>query len=313
MHYQSNDRARNWPEYNQNLIQRGSLMLWIDENTLKNWHQLRQNKVTGRSCAYTDQAILTSLIIKQVYRLSLRATQGLLQSLAKLLGWSIDIPHYTTLCKRQKTLKLPQLNHAKHSDALIHLVIDSTGIQLFGAGEWRQEKHKTRARRTWRKLHIAVNIESQAIEAFDLSAINKHDSKGYADMLKTIDRPIAQTIGDGAYDAFSCYEQAYEQGFEHIAPVRRGACMSHEMINKPNMTNPQALALRDNHIREVRAIGMTKWKQLMGYHMRSLAETAMYRLKKLFGGKFSTRKFIHQQLEAGLWCLILNKMSANAS
>jgi hypothetical protein len=145
-------RIRNWPQYNKSLVKRGSLTLWFDEESVKKWHEIKKTGGRGRPPKYTDIAILCMLTLKVVFRLPLRATQGLAASLIDLLKLSIESADYTTLCRRQKHLKVPLQKRMAGSESL-HAVFDSTGLKVFGEGEWKVRQHGYSQRRTWRKLH----------------------------------------------------------------------------------------------------------------------------------------------------------------
>jgi IS5 family transposase len=301
-------RTRNWAEYNAALVQRGSLTFWVDEAVLQAWLNHQHTGQRGAPRTYTDTAIHTGLTLKVVYRLPLRATEGLLTSLLKLMGLaSLPVPDYSTLCRRQKTLEvaLPQ----QHKGQAIHVVVDSTGCKIYGEGEWKVRQHGISKRRTWRKLHLAIDEASGQILGAVLSTNNVADSAVLADLLEQVEEPIAQVSGDGGYDKRVCYDtlrkRQDEQGevLRVTIPPRHGA-----RIWQHGNSKAERLA-RDENLRRVRQVGRRKWKEESGYHRRSLAETAMFRLKTIFGDKLRARVFDSQAAEAFLRCATLNRMT----
>ncbi len=147
----------NWREYNDALVKRGSLTLWIDEAVIERWH-----KVSGKGAIYHDDAILCALSLRSVFGLALRQTQGFLQSLAQMLDLSVTIPHYSTLSRRANGLNVP-FRRSNSQGRPVHMVIDSTGLKLYGEGEWMVRTHGKKKRRSWRKLHLGVDEASNEI------------------------------------------------------------------------------------------------------------------------------------------------------
>jgi hypothetical protein len=155
-------RVRNWAKYNDSLKQRGSITLWIDEDVLRAWRpDPNAPKKRGGQPEYSDGAIECLLMVKTVFHLAYRQTEGFAGSLSELLRVKLPIPDYTTLNRRAKTLKV-QL--PKSEKGPIHLVLDSTGLKVYGEGEWKVRKHGYSKRRTWRKLHLAVDEATGEIE-----------------------------------------------------------------------------------------------------------------------------------------------------
>jgi hypothetical protein len=202
-------RSRHWHEYNAALVQRGSLTLWIEHAVLEAWLNQERSGRRGASCTYTETAISTGLTLKMVYHLPLRATEGLLTSLLKLMGLAqLPVPDHSTLCRRQKTLQvaLPQ----QRKGQAIHLVVDSTGCKIYGEGEWKVRQHGISKRRTWRKLHLAVDEASGQILGAVLSTNDVADSAALPALLEQVEEqveePIKQVSGDGGYDKRPCYD-----------------------------------------------------------------------------------------------------------
>lgn len=303
-------RVRNWKEYNKALIQRGSITLWFSEEMIPYWHSKKVQKGRGRPEVYTDTAIKCALILKAVYSLTFRSTEGFIASLIQILKLEIKIPSYTLLCKRQKTLSIEILKKLRPAQGSLHLVVDTSGLKVFGEGEWKVRQHGFIKHRLWRKLHLGINAQTHEIEAFELTDLGVQDCQGLPKLLEKIEHPIDSVIGDGSYDRFSCYELGEQKKFTLIAPPQRNANLSKARKDKRRRAGEAAMAKRDEVILKAREMGRAEWKVQVGYHKRSLAETAMFRVKTLLGNQLSTRTLEHQKVEIGIWCEIINKMSS---
>ncbi len=133
----------------------------------------------------------------------------------------VAIPDFTSLAKRAAKLEIA-LDVADRQGP-IHVVVDSTGLKVFGEGEWRTRKHGVSKRRTWRKLHLAVNPDTQEIEAEVLTENSGHDADQVEDLLEQIQTAIDSCAGDGAYDQWKVYETLVAEQIEPIIPPRRNA------------------------------------------------------------------------------------------
>ena len=164
-------RTTHWSSYNRALINRGNISICFDPKT-QCYAQPKGKH--GRNQTYSDLTIQCCLMIKSLFRLSLRMVTGFVQSLIKLCGLDWAAPDYSTLCRRQKHIDIV-INYQKSSDGL-HLLVGSTGLKFLGEGEWKCKKHGPEYRRQWRKLHIAIDAETLQIRAVQLTADNVSDS-----------------------------------------------------------------------------------------------------------------------------------------
>ena len=295
----------NWKLYNKSLVKRGQITFWFSEDVAKHWYAKPSGKQGGQ-LIYSNIAIEALNILRFKFRLRLRCTQGFAQSLVDLMKLDIDIPDYTTICRRLKLLSL-KIQKKVASNKHIHVVIDSTGLKVYGDGEWKTRQHGYSKRRTWKKLHLAVDESSSEIKAFALSDHSFKDSELLGDLVKGCDGKISQISADGAYDCKDCYKIAKDRNIKLVVPPRKGAVIErHGNCHGPPLS-------RDTHIREIRKIGRKKWKEKHKYHRRSLSETAMYRFKALLGDKLSSRDFDRQGNEAFIKCKILNQMPVPSS
>ncbi len=292
---------RNWSDYNKALVNRGSLTIWFADETVKAWINHEQTGKRGASQIYTDAAILCMLTLMAVYSLRLRSTQGLLHSLFRLAEIHLMVPDYTTLCRRRKVLEVMLPRQAK--GRAIHLVVDSTGLKVYGEGEWKVRQHGVTKRRTWRKLHLGVDEASREIVAAVATTNNVSDDEVLADLLKQVAEDVEQVTADGAYDKRKCYEAIAEKQAQAVIPPRRGARLWYQDYS----TGEQSA--RNENIRRISEVGRAQWKRESGYHQQSLAETTMYRLKTIFGGRLTVRGFEAQASEMLIRCRVLNWMT----
>lgn len=293
-------RIRNWPEYNAALIQRGSFTLWLDEAMLKQWYNAEKSGRRGASNLYSDLAIQCALTLKAVYRLPLRATQGFLGSLLDLMQVPLRVPHYSTCCRRQARLEVRIARTMSAGPR--HVVVDSTGLKVFGEGEWKVRQHGYSKRRTWRKLHVGVDEATQEIVATLTTTNAVGDGEVLPELLDQIPEPIAQVSADGAYDTRACHEAIRQRQARAAIPPRENA--------QPWPPNAEgSVHPRTGILQRIAEVGSAQWKKESDYHRRSLAETAMFRIKTLFGDQLQARGFDSQVAEAYIRCAALNTMT----
>ena len=295
-------RVRNWKEYNQALVQRGSLTIWFDQDAVASWLNHERSGLPGAPKTYTDSAIECALVLRCVYHLTLRATEGFLISITEMLGLTLPIPDYTTLCRGAQAIDIT-LPVARSGEPL-HVLVDSSGVKIFGEGEWKVRKHGYSKRRTWRKLHIGVDAASQQIVAAVVSTADWSDSEVLPELLEQVDEELDQVSADGAYDTRGCYDAVRARRARAAIRPRRGAKIW-EHGNRTGAPHP-----RDENLRAIRKRGRRRWKQEVGYHRRSLAETAFFRLKTLFGHSARSRTLDGQHAELLTRCAVLNRMTA---
>ncbi|KGW80939.1 IS5 family transposase [Burkholderia pseudomallei] len=292
-------RVRNWAAYNAGLINRGNITMRIDDDALANMPDTEPTR--GRSRLYSDALIQALLGLKTVFHLPLRALQGFAQSLRDLAFAELPVPNYTTVCRRAQTLqvKLPVI----HSDEPLHLVVDSTGAKVYGEGEWKVRQHGYSKRRTWRKVHLALDTNTGQLRAALMTHQDVADGEVLPELLEQVsaDESIDTIGGDGAYDTQACYASITARGAIPSIPPREGA------VHWPTTTPG---ASRRNAALDAIAQGSRReWKQQSGYHRRSLAENAMYRLKTLTDPCLWARRTDTQATEVAVRVGVLNRMA----
>jgi hypothetical protein len=290
-------KVRNWPEYEAGLRRRGSLTLWIEDTALDHW----QSFGPGGQARYKDAAIRTTLMVRTAFKLGLRQTEGLMASVLTLMDLTISAPDHSTISRRAVTL--PVIPPASVPPGPLYLLIDSTGLQVYGAGQWLEAKHGAKSRRKWRKLHLAVDADNGMIVAQTLTDQDADDPSQVAPLLDQIDVGIAKVTADGAYDGAPTYAtiMAHGDDIEVVIPPRSTAILSREQ---------GPLAQRDRHLEMITERGRLAWQKATDYGRRSLVETTMGRYKALIGPRLRARGFAAQQTEPAVGVVVLNQMLA---
>lgn len=239
-----------------------------------------------------------------VFKQPLRQTQGPIRSIAGLLGVQIAVPDFSTLSRRGNGLLL-QTRPRTDSRAAIHLVVDSTGLKIFGEGEWLEEKHETkRKRRSWRKLHLGLDLFSGEIVCSDLTMDDIGDPTALPGLLDQVDGPVARFLADGAYDGDPTSDllaARFESMIEVTIPPPKNAILSSNAGQNPTA--------RDCHVAAIAARGRMAWQKASGYNQRSRVETLMGRWKGIIGPKLKARGVENQKTEARIGVRVLNRMT----
>lgn len=298
-------RIRNWNDYNRSLVNRGSITFWFDENAIGKWYSVERISKPGRPDTYSDDAIRCGLMIRAVFRIALRALQGFIESLIQLLGLDIACPHYSVFSRRAKGLQIPLRKLLKPGEKL-NVIFDSTGVKVFGEGEWKVRKHGYSKRRTWRKIHVGMCADSGQIVVSAITSNNVSDEEAMIHMMEALDGvPLGDVVGDGAYDTIDCREAIHDRGGRQIIPPDKNAKLQRD---KPF----SCLEERDKAIRRIKELGdegRSQWKEEIGYHQRSRVETVMSRYKTIFGDRLVSRRESTQATEVAIKLDALNRMT----
>lgn len=293
-------KIRNWSEYNQALKQRGSLEVWIDEKALKHWYSPPTHN-RGAQPVYSDLAIQSTLQLGRVFSQKLRQTEGLIKSIFKLTDIKLKVPDYSTLSRRSVNLKV-KLPKKKTKKGKITIILDSSGLKVYGEGEWKVRQHGKSKRRTWRKIHLAITPDGE-IKVAKLTENNISDDEAALDILDQEQAPIKAFAGDGAYDTRKVYDKCQEKQIKKILiPPQKNAKIWHHG-NCKGLPHP-----RDENLRQIRKTSRRKWKERIGFHIRSLSETAVFRYKTIFGDRLNARGAQQQTTEVLISASILNRM-----
>jgi hypothetical protein len=293
-------KLMNWREYDASLRQRGSLTVWFTDDAIEGW-RAQPRTTQGGQPSYSSLAILTALTLKAVFRLALCQTEGLISSVIGLLGLDLAVPDHSTLCRRAETLEVPR-PQARRDGEPLHLLVDSTGLKLCGAGEWLVEKHGTKTRRSWRKLHIGLDADTGQIVAATLTTKEVDDGAEVGPLLDQVAASVSSFTADGAYDqegvaailARRCPEAAI------IVPPRSTAV--------PSETAATAPTQRDCHLQRIAEHGRAAWQKASGYTRLARVEAAMSRFKQVIGDGLRSRTDRRRATEVDVAVHALNRM-----
>ncbi|MDQ2928114.1 MAG: IS5 family transposase [Pseudomonadota bacterium] len=241
----------NWREYEAGLRRRGSLTLWITDAAIAAWAATRRSTPGGQT-VYSDSAIQTCLMLRAAFNLPLRQAEGLMASVVELLSYELVVPDHSTVSRR--AAQLTSIARDPLPRGPLHVLIDSTGFKVYGAGEWLLERHRQRGRRAWCKLHLAVDAESGQIVAAALTGQGVDDAAQVGPLLEQIEPPIEQLTADGAYDGEPTYQTiaARDDAIAVVIPPRETAVPSARFE-----VNPTA---RDTHLLMIASLGRMGWK-----------------------------------------------------
>ncbi|WP_043343136.1 IS5 family transposase [Belnapia moabensis] len=291
-------RVTNWPSYEAGLRARGSLTVWFTAEAIAAW---RAEPRTGRGGQprYSALAITTALTLRAVFRLALRQTEGLIASIIALLGLDLAVPDHSTISRRAETLEVPRPRPGRGP---VHLLVDSTGLKLCGPGEWLVEKHGTRTRRGWRKLHLATDADTGRIVASVLTDKDTDGGSRVGPLLDQVGGPVAFFTGDGAYDRDDVYAAvaARHPAAGVIVPPRSSAVQSDTARTEPTQ--------RDRHLQTIAERGRMGWQRASGYNWRALVEADISRWKRVIGDSLRSQTDGRQEAEIAVATDVLNRM-----
>ncbi len=292
--YKTKYRVSNWASYNKALVDRGSLRLWISPGAIANWNAKPGKRHRGGQPKYSNLAIETALNLRLVYHLPLRQTEGFVASISKLMGLHLDVPDHSTLSRRGKALKT-KLKANGHIGP-IDLIIDSTGLSIFGEGQWAAAKYGKKGFQGWKKLHLGVD-GTGIIVAETLTGPNVDDAKTGVRMIKKARFRVKTVVGDAAYDAREIYEAVEECGARVVVPPIKNARFSRHA--------PRA---RNRLVKRIAKVGRQRWKRETRYHRQGRVENTFFRYKSMIGDRLRSRDPDTQNTEVILGCNILNRM-----
>ena len=291
-------RVTNWAAYDAGLRQRGSLTVWFTDEAVAAW-QAEPRTTPGGQPHYSALAITTALTLRAVFRLALRQTEGLIGSILQLLGLDLPVPDHSTLSRRAETLDVPR---PRPGSEPVHLLVDSTGLRLCGPGEWLIEKHGSRTRRSWKKLHLATDADTGRIVASALTGHDGDDGSQLGPLLDQVDGPVASVTADGAFDRDDVYAEVAARHPEAavIVPPRSGAV--------PSDTAETAPTQRDRHLGAIAEHGRMGWQKASGYNWRALVEADIARFKRVIGDGLRSHTDGRQATEVAIAVQVLNRM-----
>lgn len=289
---------RNWPQYNANLVQRGSLSFFCHPSVIREIKKLRKRQPTRGRPPYPNHLLLLLMLMKITYSLSYRSCEGMAISL--FMPYGINVPSYSSICRgvRRLVSVLPRLSKRKPHTCLI----DASGFKISGEGEWKTKVHGSSYRRSWLKVHLVVDSDTNEIVDLIVTDSSQGDVTVGKKLLKRLPKSVRVLFADGAYDGFDFRQQAYNDGIKAIVPPPSNAQINDLVY----------LEERNDALRIISGLGGDRvarclWGKLVGYCNRVKAESAFSRLKRLFSGSVFSRNATSQIIEIWLKALLSNQ------
>jgi len=290
---------RDWSKYNRELVNRGKINFWVNPQILQTWGAKKQKK-NGHPFVYADEWIQTICFIRFKFHLSLRETEGFFLSLLTFLGNIFRVPCYTQISRRMKTLGLPsELLEKKH---VTDIVLDTTGLKVYGAGEWRSQRYGGKKR--WKKIHLAMDLHSGKLVFVEITDEYTHDTQYLELALQKMNQRKGEVLFDGIADSQRCYELAERYNKQLLTPPKEGAILREESCFKK----------RNEAIRIIKGLGGDRkakslWGKLVGYNRRVLVESMIAKWKQLFGGRLRSNCERRRKVEVQLKAEMMNRMT----
>ena len=210
------------------MINRGNINFWISEDLVDMW-RAKKCKQVGRPFYYSDLLIEAICILRFQFNFLLRQTEGFFRSLVKMMGWAVPIPSYTQICRRMRRLKIP---HLKSRRGVTDIMLDATGLKVFGAGEWRKKKYG--GKRGWKKLHLAMDANTGEIILAEITDQYTHDTTYVKAALKRANTLPGKLLIDGAADTLKMYALSDEYNKQLMTPPRNGGVIRKEKRSDQN-------------------------------------------------------------------------------
>ena len=175
-------------------------------------------------------------------------------------------------------------------------------LRLCGSGEWLEEKHGTKRRRAWRKLHLATDADTGRIVASALTTKDVDDGSQVGPLLDRIDGPVASFTADGAFDRGDVHAEvaARHPDADVVVPPRSGAVPSGAAETAPTQ--------RDRHVQLIAERGRMGWQKASGYNFRALVEADISRWKRVVGDGLRSRTDGRRAGEVAIAAGVLNRM-----
>jgi transposase len=306
---------RNWSQYNQKLKNQARIEFFISEDCISQWSYTGERRPGGK-CLYADQAIEACLLIREAFGMALRQTEGFVQSLFDLLKINLQAPNYTTLSRRCGKLK-PQMVKVDPSGGLV-VAIDSTGLSLYSASAWNRKKHadgkQPKGNHRWRKLHIMIDTSTGLILAAEYSEATDQDGLHLPTLLNAVEGPIDAVAGDMAYDTGRCRKAIHDRGARQLIPPKKNARVAKDSSKLRRLKDclqerdDAILFFQHNAINGDTSLAKARWKELVGYHVRSRAETPFSQIKTHSSDRLTNKTEKNRKTQALLKCVLINKM-----
>lgn len=291
-------KTTNWSSYNEYLRKRGRIDFMIADDLSKGWYEEKlSHRKRGRQKEYSDLAIVQCLKIRCLFGLKLRQTQGFINHLFELSGFSIKCPDYSVISKRCKKLGLSTLL-IDTTEEFDYVSMDSTGVQTYTGNEWLENKHgKQYIRRIWKKLHIVIDDKGRILA----NSTTDHREDDRSQIENLLDKVNAKEfLGDPGYDGEKVYQLLRGKGMKPT--IRPPNHLQNIKFNDEKTERENAVDYQQNR-------GYQAWRVKNKYGRREKVENTFYRFKTAFGSKFLSRDDENMSQEMTIKCQLLNRMS----
>lgn len=313
-------KQRNWSLYNQKLKKIARIDFFISQEAIENWHY-NGKRSSGGKVLYSGHVIELCLLMREFYRLAYRQMQGFVESVLESMRLNLPVPDYTTVSRRAGSLKISVRNKQliNQSKEAIVVAIDSTGLSVYSSSEWGRLKHKNKVPgyEKWRKLHVAINVETGEILEGKYTKSTDNDCVELPPILESIDEDISGVCGDMAYDTVNCRKAIKEKKARQLIPPKRTGRISRKNRNIKK-EDREILQERDDAINYInynsingdKSLARKSWKEKSGYHARSLVETTMWQIKSHCSDYLANKREDTRATQAKIKCKIVNFVNA---
>ena len=242
--YKTGYRVKNWHAYDQALRDRGDITLWISQDAIDAWTP-PQTGTRGAQPLYSDVAIETALTLRLLFRLPLRHTEGFLHSILTLMDLTLPCPDHTTLSRRHATVAIQrQIDQAP--EEAIALIVDRSGLKVWGQREWHSQKHGEKPHKRWKKLHTGVDAQGRIVVSTVTKSHEQNPSRVPV-LLSQVEHRIDRFVGDGIFDQAPVYTavEHHSPGARVIIPSRKDAVFSPTATTAPTQTRCASIGHRE--------------------------------------------------------------------
>ena len=313
-----NSKITNWPQYEKALRKRGDCFTILDD-AIKNgaFDVPSRTYERGRPRIYSDELIVLILTIHELYHQPLRQAILFTWRIMVALGKYAKLPDHSTVSRRAAELNINILpdDYALYHNNNLTLLVDSSGFELSGIGNWFSDKHDVCAIRIWQETHIIIDYDTRMILGVIDTKNHVHDNTQLLPLIIEAEKNLTRVganqkleciIGDGAYEAKGNNKMAKNFGASFIAPPQKNATY-HYNLKDGKLIDVPGWEERNQVIRAIMRAGcIENWKKQVGYHRRSLVENAFYRLKNTFGDRMTMRTEKNRHTEQLIRIKILN-------
>lgn len=308
-------KVRNWSAYNTSLKKKGDVFFYFDKALLKNNWYFSSKRKPGGVVKYGDAVIEMMLAVRFIYRLPLRQTEGFVKSIIEGIGAKVDVPDYTTVCRRMSKLsdRVKLFKQINDSEAL-HVLIDSSGVSIYTATPNHVSKYRkdriSKNGKSWKKIHVLFDLKTAQAITQNVTGVHVQDQQAVPSLIEKCPYKIETLRADKAYDKRNCFRLLYAHGIKPIIPTIKTANI--QKAGTACRPYEEAIRPRDDVITYIKNFGsyeegLKAWYKESDYHQRSRIEVFFSRYKRTFGYWIASQKSQNRSVEIATKLGILNK------